>query len=134
MTMKSRTPRWYGVLVLAVFGNLAAGAPPVFPGDSQSTSLSGEAPGVVVHIDPTTGAILTKPVPGSVPLQLTPQLSGALSTSHQGLVDIPGRAADDGVKLDLQGRFQSVLVVTIDANGKARIQHLDGIPAIADQR
>ena len=83
------------------------------------------AAGMKVYIDPKTGAILREPAPGTVPLQLTPREQNALSTSHQGLVEVPSSVPGGGVKLDLQGRFQSPLFVTIDANGKVKMQHLD---------
>ena len=38
-----------------------------------------------------------------------------------------------GVKLDLQGRFQSPLIATVDENGKVRMQHL-GEPAEPDHK
>jgi hypothetical protein len=83
------------------------------------------AAGLRIHIDPKTGAILREPAPGTVPLQLTPQEQSALSRSTQGLVEVPSSVPGGGVKVDLQGRFQSPLIVTIDANGKAKMQHLD---------
>jgi hypothetical protein len=83
---------------------------------------------MTIHVDPQTGAILKEPAPGTVPLPLTPQLQNALSTSHQGLVEAPGAVPGGGVKLDLQGRFQSPLIVTIDSDGKVTMQHLDATP------
>ena len=79
---------------------------------------------MVIYIDPQTGALLNEPAPGSVPLQLTPGLRRALSRSQQGLVEVPSPTADGGVKVDLQGRFASPHIATIDASGKVRIQHL----------
>jgi len=128
--------------LLAAGTCFAVAAQPAFPGESQpapsgqtqagsATSVSpqtAEAPvpatGMTIYIDPNTGAILKEPAPGTVPLQLTPQLQNALSTSDRGLVEVPGSVPGGGVKLDLQGRFQSPLFATIDANGKIRIQHL----------
>ena len=120
-----------GLLVTA--GSFAVVAPPVFSGESQPTAVREGAAGMTIHIDPQTGAILKEPAPGSVPLQLTPQLRNSLSTSHQGLVETPSAAAGGGIKLDLQGRFQSPLIVTIDANGKLKMQHLDETPAVVHE-
>src|SRR5262245_60365359 len=75
------------------------------------------APGMMIYLDPQTGAVLSAPAPGTVPLPLTPELQNALSTSHQGLVEVPNPVPGGGFKLDLQGRFQSPLGATIDANG-----------------
>ena len=107
----------------------SAGPPPA----EKPAAGPGGASGMTVHIDPQTGALLKEPAPGTVPLQLTPQLQNALSTSHQGLVETPSRIPGGGVKLDLQGRFQSPLVVTIDANGKVKMQHLDELPESGDK-
>jgi hypothetical protein len=137
----------YGLLGLLALGAwLVMAVQPAFPGESQSAS-SGQtqtganagasqppaavpegASGMIIYIDPQTGALLHAPAPGTVPLQLTPALRNALSTSHQGLVETPSAVPGGGVKVDLQGRFQSPLVATIDANGNLRIQHLHEMP------
>jgi len=106
---------------------------PVFPQESQPAAVSAGAPGMTIHVDPQTGAILKEPAPGTVPLQLSPQLSNALSTSDQGLVETPSPVTGGGVKLDLQGRFQNPLIVTIDADGKVKTQHLSETPAVVDE-
>jgi hypothetical protein len=89
---------------------------------------------MVIYIDPRTGSLLKEPALGSVPLQLTPQVQSALSTSHQGLVETPIAGPGGGVKVDLQGRFQSPLIATTDANGKVRIHHLDEVPGTDGKR
>ena len=96
-------------------------------GENPAAGTEG-ASGMTIHIDPQTGAILKEPAPGAVPLKLTPQLKNALSKSHEGLVETPSSVPGGGVKVDLQGRFQSPLVVTIDAEGKVKLQHLDELP------
>jgi hypothetical protein len=118
--------------LLMTAGGFTVTAPPVFPQESQPAAVSAGAPGMTIHVDPQTGAILKEPAPGTVPLQLSPQLLNALSTSHQGLVETPSSVAGGGIKLDLQGRFQNPLIVTIDANGKVKMQHLGETPAVAD--
>jgi hypothetical protein len=77
-----------------------------------------------VYIDPRTGAIVREPTPGTQPLQLTPRLRDSFRTSHEGLIETPSSTPGGGVKLDLQGRFQSPLAATADRDGKVRIQHL----------
>jgi hypothetical protein len=49
-------------------------------------------------------------------------------------VEIPSVVPGGGVKVDLQGRFRSPLLVTIDANGKAKMQHLDEMPDSGDMK
>ncbi len=83
------------------------------------------APGMMIYVDPTTGAIVKEPAPGTVPLTLTPELRNALSTSHQGLVEEVSPIPGGGIKLDLQGRFQNPLMVTIDGEGRVRMQHAE---------
>ena len=85
-----------------------------------NTSISG---GLRVHIDPQTGRF-TKPGTG-IPLQLSPAEVNALSTSHHGLVEAQSPRQRGGVFIDLQGRFQSSLVATVDEAGKVTIRHLD---------
>ena len=92
------------------------------------------APGMTIYVDPTTGAIVKEPAPGTVPLTLTPQLSNALSTSHQGLVEEVSPIPGGGIKLDLQGRFQNPLMVTIDDEGKVRMQHAHPTPEHAETK
>ena len=118
--------------LLVAIGGFVVVVPPVFSGESQPAAVPGAA-GMTIYIDPQTGAILKEPAPGSVPLQLTPQLRNALSTSHQGLVETPSAVVGGGIKLDLQGRFQNPLIVTIDADGKLKTQHLDETPAVVHE-
>ena len=106
--------------VLASPSGTAAMFPPV-----EQPGASPAAAGTVVYVDPQTGAILREPAPGTLRLQVTPQEQNALSSSHQGLVQEPAAVPGGGIKLDLQGRFQSPMVVTIDANGVAQVRHLD---------
>jgi hypothetical protein len=91
------------------------------------------APGLIIHIDPQTGELRKSPAPGTGPLQLSPQERNAFSTSHQGLVQVPSSVPGGGVKLDLQGRFHSPLAVTIDPDGKLKMQHLGQPPEPGDK-
>lgn len=88
------------------------------------------AGGIVVYIDPVTGAILEAPAPGSISLPLTSALREELSTSAAGLEQV--RLPGGGVIVDLQGRFQSPLIATIDASGVIRTQHLEELFAGGD--
>jgi hypothetical protein len=90
----------------------------------ETPDASEGTPGMKVYIDPRTGRIVSEAPPGIAPLPLTPKEQSALSTSHQGLVQAPSSLPGGGVKLDLQGRFQSPLIATTDANGEVKIQHL----------
>ena len=109
-----------------------AGLPQQLAGESAAVLSS--ASGMVIHIDPQTGAVRNTPAPGTVSVQLTPKLQNALSTSHQGLTEIQNSVPGGGVKVDLQGRFQSPLVATIDANGQLKVQHLHEVPESGSQQ
>ena len=101
------------------------GAPPEQPpAVTPAAAVPGGGAGVMIYIDPKTGRLLKEPAPGTVPLAVSPALDNARSTSHQGLVEVPSPVPGGGVKLDLQGRFQSPLIGTIDADGKVRMHHL----------
>jgi hypothetical protein len=142
--------------LLGVGACLIVAVHPVFPEEGQAV-LSGQpqtgaatsgpqplaekpatvpegASGMIIHIDPQTGELRKTPAPGTVPLQLSPQERNAFSTSHQGLVEMPSSVPGGGVKLDLQGRFQSPLVVTIDRDGKIKMQHLGEPPEFGDNK
>jgi hypothetical protein len=82
-----------------------------------------DAPGMKAFIDPQTGGFVREPPPGTAPLVLSPAESNALSTSHQGLVEVPSTVPGGGFKVDLQGRFQSPLTATVGPDGKVTIQH-----------
>ena len=118
--------------LLVAGGSFVSAAP--LTAEPPSSAVPGVVAGMTIHVDPKTGAILKEPAPGSVPLQLTPQLRNALSTSHQGLVEAPADVPGGGVKLDLQGRFQSPAIVTTDPDGKVRMQHLHPTPEPADKK
>ena len=108
-------------LLTGLFGVLSCltlAATPAFSEEPPSG-----AAGMKVFIDPQSGNILSEPVPGAEPLELTPQELNARSTSDQNLVEVPSPVPGGGVGVNLQGRFQSPLIGTIDANGHAKIQH-----------
>ena len=91
-----------------------AGKPDPTPGGTS---------GMRGYVDPQTGVVREGPAPGTVPPPLSPQEQNALSTSTEGLVQVPSPVPGGGVMLDLQGRFQSPLIGTIGADGKVKIHH-----------
>jgi hypothetical protein len=101
---------------------------------AEKPAAVSSAPGMTVYIDQRTGALLPGPTPDTVPLQLTPEIRNALSTSDQGLVEVPSLEPGGGFKVNLQGRFQSPLFAITDANGKVKIQHLHEIPVPDDKK
>jgi hypothetical protein len=91
------------------------------------------AAGMKIHVDPKTGLLLKEAAPASETLLLTPELQNAMSTSHEGLVEVPSPKPGGGMMLDLKGRFQSPLMATIGPDGKIRTQHLNE-PAKSDEK
>jgi hypothetical protein len=133
--MKRRTCRKNGIrkFVVSLFAvgyYLTIAVEPVPAGEGQpAPDVPGGGSGMIIHIDPQTGVFRRQPAPGTVPLQISPQTLNALSTSHQGLVEVPSSAPGGGIRVDLQGRFQSPLFATVDRDGKVRIGHLHEGPA-----
>jgi hypothetical protein len=91
-------------------------------------------PPLTVHIDPQTGRILAAPAPGTQPLELSPEIRNSLSTSHEGLKEVPGAEPGGGMKLDLMGRFRSPLLATTDAEGKTKLRHLHVPPELRNKK
>lgn len=114
--------------LLSLFGAVACTVVAAQP-DAPERALP-----MTIYVDPQTGAFLKEPTPGHLPLQVSPQLQNALSTSHEGLVETPSSVPGGGVKLDLKGRFQSPLIVTIDVDGKVKMQHLTEVPKPDDTK
>jgi hypothetical protein len=119
-------------LLTGLFGiGAVAAAQPAFSQDSGTQPGATQPParsGMTVYVDPQTGALRGTPAPGTVPLEVTPELRTRMSTSNQGLTETPSTVPGGGMRLDLQGRFQSPMIATVDPNGKVRIHHL-GEPA-----
>lgn len=85
-------------------------------------SRSQAQPGMTISIDPESGEMQSRTP--EMNLRLPASMSNAMSTSSQGLQeeyspDDPGK----GVKVNLQGRFQSPLIATRNAAGQIVIQH-----------
>lgn len=75
-----------------------------------------------VYIDPQTGEFITSEEAEVLPEErLTP--SAAYSTFHEGLEERPSPVPGGGTMVDLKGRFQSPLTVTIDSSGGVKIEH-----------
>jgi hypothetical protein len=124
--------------IFVAVASAAVSAPPALAGDgaataagvanttseTRSTPAAPAVSGLLIHIDPRTGALLREPDPNSVTLQFTPALRDAIATSHDGLVEEQLPGPHGGVKVHLQGRFRNPLMATTDGNGKLTIQHL----------
>jgi len=81
-----------------------------------------------VYIDPATGALTSQPS-GSDPAPLGKDTERALSTSSEGLREVPSPVPGGGTMVDLQGRFHNVSVATVDENGDLKAPCVSGLPA-----
>ena len=104
-------------------------APPVVDasmGSSSQVVARAKTPGsasVQVYVDPVTGKIgVPPPAAELAPRVLSPAEQQALSTSSEDLVEKPVVGPAGGIILDVQGRFRSTVVATVDAVGRSSIQ------------
>jgi len=88
----------------------------------ETSGLAGSAASRV-YVDPVTGQIgAPPPEVGGVQRQLSLDEQSALSTSSADLVQTHLSGPAGGVKVDLQGRFRSQTVATIDGQSNLSIQ------------
>ena len=83
------------------------------PNEREGSSIA--ARGRRVVIDPVTGKLVPTRLPGAA--IAAPELNNPLSTSGEGLREVPGRTRGGGVKLHLQGRFRSTITATTSSEG-----------------
>lgn len=88
-------------------------AKPVAPPAAAAPTTPAGAAGMVVAIDPATGALVT-PTAEQVRTLTAAERTGLMRTS-EGLTEV--RLPDGGVMLDLQGRFMEYSFVSLDPSG-----------------
>jgi hypothetical protein len=124
----------FGLTVLTVtvitgcFGHVSeransdSGASKIERETGQRAEPTEKPPGIIVHIDPTTGEIITPPagaLPGPVVPSSVEPAKKPLPELRETLSPVPG----GGVMIHLDERFNSPLIATIDADGNVRFQH-----------
>jgi hypothetical protein len=77
--------------------------------------------GLVAFVDLATGKLVEPSAADMAALALAPEIQYALNMSTDGLREVP--LPGGGYKLDMQGRFQSMLVATVGPDGKLRMGH-----------
>jgi len=82
------------------------------PAIAGGTVATTSAQGLVLNLDPNTGAILDHPTASATRLAVAPELANAMSTSDDGLVELPNPSGGKGMYANLEGRFQSAMVGT----------------------
>lgn len=104
--------------LLAVLSSVCIGAQAAGTGDMATPSPAANAPsagpGMKVYIDPETGEFLEQPPKGAEPAEPMVTPSVALPEPEQVESPEPG----GGVMVDVKGRFQTPMTVTIDPRRK----------------
>jgi len=89
--------------------------------DTQAPTQAGAqamaAQGLILNLDPATGAIIDHPAAGTSKLVIPSELANHLSTSDEDLVERPNPSGGKGMYVNLEGRYQNAIVATVDANG-----------------
>ena len=123
--MKSLQSVLAGLVLLAAMIVMVALARPDTKSKTQQTAPA-ESPavaaGLKVQVDPITHRI----VPPPANLAPDPAAKQLFNSSHEGLVEEPGTTAAGGFKVDLRGRFQSAITVSVGPDGKPVLHHVDG--------
>jgi len=110
----SKGPFWVAVPASVLLIILLLGVPdsPVpTPASSQGTALR-------IQIDPETGDIIPLTDANLSKAELDQQMRARLNRSTDGLRQI--QHPDGRVSMDLEGRFQSLSVATVDSNGQVK--------------
>ena len=105
--------------------------------DTQAPAQAGTVPaqsrqGLVLNIDPVTGAIIDHPAAGTAKLAVPAELANHMSTSDDGLIEVPNPSGGKGMYSHLQGRFQSAMVGSVTADGKLSTPCAQGLNTAAN--
>ena len=96
--------------------------------NGDAANVTQEA-GYVIHIDPATGNLVTD---GSSGLALDSNELNGLSTSSQGLTEVQSPVSGGGTFVNLEGRFQSTQMATVDEDGELVAPCVSGV-AVTDE-
>ena len=98
----------------------ASVSPPcTHPGDDGSVGEASQR----IYRDPRTGKV-GPPPPGALPAPA----EKSFNTSHEGLVEEPGKSRAGGVTVNLKGRFRSAVVHGTDAQGQPATRCVSNLP------
>ena len=107
----------------AIIGFSAIAITPANAEDARMKTPGGASPGMTIEVDPSTGRIIPG-TPRTLP-PLSPAEQNAVSTSSEGLQEVPVAGPAGGTKVNLQGRFQSPLMATVGPDGKIVVEHIE---------
>lgn len=118
--------RYAGEAAHSDAGRSAAGA-------TERSRPAQSDPGMIVHIDPATGRIISPPketLPGPV---LQAPVEGAKKPAAE-LRQLPSPVPGGGVMIELDERFQTPLTATVGADGKVKLEHKRTAPGSEDRQ
>lgn len=130
MITKDKSTKMLIFSLLIYGGTCAEFAPLSLAGEASPARHPAHTPhaqqGMTISIDPESGEMRS----GSHDVNLQPSTSflSSMSTSSQELEEVQSPDPGKGVKVNLQGRFQSPLVATRNAAGKLVIRHSHAAP------
>ena len=101
------------------------------PAQASTLSVPSQQ-GLILNIDPVTGAIIDHPAAGTTKLAVPAELAAHMSTSDDGLLEQPNPSGGKGMYVNLQGRYQNAIVATVDANGKLSTPCAQGLNTAAN--
>lgn len=104
--------------------------------EAATIAATEAAPGTAslrAYLDPETGELAMGMVPAEE-TALDPDTQNALRRDSEGLVQV--RHADGSVSMDLQGRFQSVSIVRLNADGTVTVcaDNAEGVQRALDSK
>ena len=140
MGLRTISCRWPALLALAAvtlaLPALAGDDPaPVAPLEQAVTQATAESAqpvgtaGLVAYIDPETGRTTSTPTEAQR-AAMQAALAELLNYSDEGLVEVV--MPDGSVVMDLQGRFQSTLIVQVAPDGTQHFKQVGAVPDTID--
>jgi hypothetical protein len=116
--MKTLPRLWIGIALVAAVAGVVLRAVPGAKVTSTSSAIPvplnqpAAAAGWKVHVDPLTGRI------APLPAKAAPDAKVPIPSSHEGLVEEPGKTAAGGFKVDARGKFRSSVILRAGPDGK----------------
>jgi len=114
----------------ALLGTVYDSHSPTTASTSRVVAPSSQA-GLILNIDPTTGAIVEQPVAGATKLAVPAELASHMTTSDEGLIEKPNPSGGKGFYVNMEGRYQNAMVGSV-ANGKLATPCIQGLTAAAN--
>lgn len=102
------------------------------PEPAAAASMEEHSAGRRVYVDPKTGRPSSVPPSGPPGLSRLPEVANPLSTSSDGLREVPVATPGGGVMVDLQGRFRNMVTATVRADGTVGLRCGPGLEGCSE--